>query len=97
LRLITHIETNNVLAQEQYGLRTHLSTEKVALSLINSILTAMNYKQTTGGIFYDLQKAFDHVNHKVLLDKHEFYATESIFMTLIKSYLTRRYQRVILG
>jgi hypothetical protein len=71
-KLITHIEMNDILAPEQYGFRTHLSTEKAAFSLIDSILTAMNNKQIVGGIFSDLQKAFDCVNHKILLDKLEF-------------------------
>jgi hypothetical protein len=53
---------NDILALEQYGFRTHLSTEKAAFSLLDSILTAMNNKQTAGGVFCDLQKAFDCVN-----------------------------------
>jgi hypothetical protein len=43
-RLITHIEANNLLVHEQYGVRAHSSTEKAAFSLINNILTAMNNK-----------------------------------------------------
>jgi hypothetical protein len=97
LRLIAHTEANSILAQEQYGFRTHLSTEKVAFSLSNSILTAMNNKQTVGGIFCDLQKAFECVNHKILLDKLEFYGIKHIFKTLNNSYLTGRHQRVVLG
>jgi hypothetical protein len=58
-RLITHIEANSILAQEQYGFKTHCSTEMVAFSLICSIIIAVNNKQTVGGIFYDLQKACD--------------------------------------
>jgi hypothetical protein len=43
-RLITHIEANNLLVQEQYGFRSHSSTEMASVTLINNILTAMNNK-----------------------------------------------------
>jgi len=78
----------NILVQEQYGFRTHSSTEQAAFTLINSILTAMNNSQMVGGIFCALQKAFDCVNHKILLEKLEFYGIEGKFKTLIESYLT---------
>jgi len=55
----------------------------------------MNNNLKTGGIFCDHQKAFDCVNHKILLDKLEFYSIEEKFKTLIESYLTCRYQKVI--
>jgi hypothetical protein len=57
----------------------------------------MNNKMIVGGSFCDLQKAFDSVNHKILLQKLEFYGLVGKFKTLIESYSNRRYQKVILG
>jgi len=49
-----------------------------------------------GGIFCDVQKAFDCVNHNILLIKLEFYGITGINYKLLKSYLKGRYQRVVL-
>ena len=57
----------------------------------------MNNNLKIGGIFCNLQKAFDCVNHKILLDKLKFCGTEGKFKTLIESYVTCRYQNVILN
>ena len=50
-----------------------------------------------GGLFCDVQKAFDCVNHNVLLTKLEFYGITGITYQLLKSYLKGRYQRVVLN
>jgi hypothetical protein len=72
-RLYNHFEINGILAHQQFGFRMQHSTEQAAFCLINSILTALNNNQIAGGIFCDIQKAFDCVNHKILLDKLKFY------------------------
>ena len=65
-RIYRHLTINNILRKQQFGFRAQHSTEQVAFSLINSILDAMNHNQIAGGIFCDLQKAFDCVNHDIL-------------------------------
>jgi hypothetical protein len=70
------------------------STEQAAFSLFNNILTAMNNNQIAGGVFCDLKNSFDCLNHKVLLGKLQFYRIDGEFKTLIKSYLTNRYQKL---
>ena len=61
------------------------------------ILNALNNKIMVGGIFCDLQKAFDCVDHNILLTKLEFYGITGITLKLIKSYLNDRYQKVVLN
>ena len=96
-RLLDHITTNSILFNEQYEFRIWYSNEQASFSLITNILKAMNNNLKLGGIFCDLIKAFACVNHKILLDKLDFYGTEGTFKTLIESYLTCRYQKVILN
>jgi hypothetical protein len=64
--------------------------------LINNILEALNNKFIVGGIFCDLSKAFDCVNHIILLSKLEFYGITGSAFNLMKSYLNDRYQRVLI-
>jgi hypothetical protein len=88
---IKHIETNNILAVEQLGFRTSSSTEKASYKLIDDIWNALNDRLMLGGIFCDIQKAFNCVNHDILLAKLEFYGIRGITYKLLKSYLKGRY------
>jgi len=74
-----------------------MSTENASYILLNEILTALNKKQIVGGIFCDLHKAFDCINHAILLEKMKFYGESGKFYNLLKSYLDGRYQKVVLS
>jgi len=89
VRLLDHINTNCILVNEQNGFRTQSSTEQATFSLINNILTAMNNNLKIGGIFCDLQKAFDCMDHKILMNKLQFYGIQGKFKTLTASYIRK--------
>ena len=57
----------------------------------------MRIRLSVGGIFCDLKKAFDCVNHGIVVDKLEFYGISGKFITLIYSYLRERYQKVLIN
>ena len=94
-KLYKHLLTNRILAKEQYGFRNNSSTENAAYDVINEIIQAMNHKHSKGGLFCDLEKAFDCVNHEILPKKLDFYGIKGKFLNLIQSFLQGRYQKYL--
>jgi hypothetical protein len=95
---MNHLETNNILATEQFSFKTSSSTEKASFNFINNILYEFQKKNNNvGGIFFDLQKAFDCVNRDILLNNLGFYGITGGFFQLIKTYLQGRQQRVVIN
>ena len=70
------------------------STEHALIELVDQIRLSMNNNQMTCGIFIDLSKAFDTVNHNILLQKLEYYGIRGTALNLFKSYLSDRKQYV---
>ncbi len=79
----------------QYGFRPGHSTEHAALELVDKISSQMENNETPINIFLDLSKAFDTIDHNILLDKlKKYYGLDDIAIQLFRSYLTNRYQYV---
>ena len=74
----------------QYGFRKEHSTEFAARELIGRILTRMDNKEIHINIDLDLSKAFDNLDHSILIDKLEFYGVKGVALELLKKYLTNR-------
>jgi len=92
-RILKHFTNYNILSTEHYGFRLDLRTDNAINKLTTEILNAMNNKLLVGGIFCDLEKAFDGVNHDILLYKLKFYGVCDKALQLHQSYLGNRYCR----
>ena len=96
-RLESYLEQNNILHENQFGFRRKVSTCSALLQLVDKISASMDNKKTTIGVFIDLAKAFDTVDHNILLNKLEFYGVRGIALEWFRSYLTQRKQYVIVN
>ena len=88
------LNKHNILYTYQYGFREKHSTDHALIEIVDGIKLAIDDSKQAGGIFVDLKKAFDTVNHKILLTKLEQFGFRGIPNKLLKSYLTNRYQYV---
>ena len=93
-RLFDFLIKFNVLNHHQYGFRQHHSTYMAILELVNNIYQGFENNEYTIGIFVDLKKAFDTVNHNILLDKLNFYGICGTPLAWLASYLSNRQQYV---
>jgi hypothetical protein len=85
------------LYEKQSGFRSNHSTLHAVLSIIDKIQNAIENGNYSCGIFLDLSKVFDTVNHQILLQKLEYYGIRGMANDWFKSYLDNRKQFVSMG
>ena len=89
-RIYTHLE--NILDDRQGAFRPNHSTSNTTACFLNDIYKAMNDNKVLIARYIDAMKAFDTVNHTLLLQKAEQYGIKGLTLSWLKNYLTDRYQ-----
>ena len=96
IQLYDYFQSNNLLYKSQYGYRKHKSTEFASLELVDTI-QQLDLKLDPFAVFLDMSKAFDTLDHEILMQKLSFYGVQNTSLNLFKSYLSERSQFVSIG
>ena len=96
-QLNAHLHQLDFLYQHQYGFRHGHSTEQAITQLNNWVLPSMDKGKVTGLLFVDISKAFDSLNHKVLLHKLKHLGLSERSLRWFRSYLAHRQQSVLIN
>ena len=93
-RLYNFLTEHNILSMNQFGFRKNYSTFLALMDLVDSISKNIDEGNYSIGIFLDLSKAFDTINHTILLDKLCRYGIRGVTLNWFKHYLNDRKQFV---
>lgn len=96
-QLSEYLDHNSILYKKQSGFRANHSTDTALISLSDTIRHSMDKGMYTGIILLDLQKAFDTVNHEIMIEKLKAVGVDHNTTNWFHSYLTDRRQFVSLG
>ena len=93
-QLYGHLQANNILHPRQYGFRHGFSTQDILMALVEEWLKALDDDKLVGSVFLDFSKAFDLVDHEILLKKLECYGVRNKDLGWFSGYLSCRRQKV---
>jgi hypothetical protein len=94
-RLLEFLDRQEVAIPGQYGFRSGHSTAMAVLDMVERVREAWRKKNVTLGVFIVLKKAFDTVDHRILLSKLEHCGVRGEVLGLLESYLRDRSQYVV--
>lgn len=93
-QLYDYFEDNNLFHKNQYGFRKGHSTELAFLEIIDRIINNMDKMDVPLNIYIDLSKAFDTIDHDILIYKLSHYGIRNTPLSLLRNYLSNRHQYV---
>ena len=93
-RLLSFLDSSNLIAKCQYGFRKNYSSYMALLDVYDKISSALDAGELPIGVFIDLSKAFDTLNHSILIAKLEYYGVRGIALQWFTHYLQSRQQYV---
>jgi hypothetical protein len=95
VRLLEFLDMQGVINPGQYGYRAGHSTAMAVQDMVERVRGAWNSKKAALGVFINLKKAFDTVDHGILLEKLKHYGVRGEVLRLLGSYLEDRFQYVV--
>lgn len=96
VRLVSFFEKFKLINERQHGFLAGKSINSAVFDFVNEIVDHIENKKVAMGAFLDLSKAFDCLNHEILLNKLESYGVRGLALRWVKSYLKGRTQRVVI-
>ena len=93
-QLSVYFKDSKLFTEHQYGFRKEHSTEHAVLELIDRITKTMDNDEIPINIYLDLSKAFDTLEHNIIIGKLRHYGVEGVSLSLFQNYLTNRKQYV---
>ena len=96
-RIYDFLNRNNLIFASQYGFRKGHSCEHALISAENTILHTLDKKEIAILLLIDFSKAFDMVDHSILLNKLDHYGIRDTALCWMRSYLSQREQCVSIG
>ena len=90
----SYFQSNNLFFTSQYGFRAGHSTEHAAIEIVDKIIKNLDMNELPINIYLDLSKAFNTLDHSILIQKLKFYGVEGNSLKIFQNYLSKRKQFV---
>ena len=93
-RLDSYLKSNNILCTNQFGFRKNSNTSDRIIEFLDYVYSSLDSKQSTIAVYLDFSKAFDTVNHSILMSKLLHNGVRGVMQHWFESYLSNRKQYV---